>query len=333
MIRTQDGSRAMPVKTMQPQHSLHSKRWWQWTKRLLKVAFFIVVTYLLVSQARTVQWDEVLAAVQHHPVESLVRAALFAAASFALYSCFDLLGRYYTGHQLRTPQVLIVTFISYAFNLNLGALVGGIAFRYRLYSKLGLDAEVTTRVLFISMATNWLGYLLLGGLVFWWGAITLPPEWKVDTVVLRLIGLVMTAAAITYLLLCAFSRKRRWTIRGNELTLPSWRMALLQLLMSSANWLLIAGAVFMVLEKQVPFPEVLAVLLMAAIAGVMAHIPAGLGVLEAVFVALLSHQVPKNELLAAMLIYRAIYYLIPLLLATLAYLALEAGTRKSHASG
>ena len=52
-----------------------------------------------------------------------------------------------------------------------------------------------------------------------------------------------------------------------------------------------------------------------AIAGVITHVPAGLGVLEAVFIALLSHQLGRNELLAALILYRFLYYLAPLLLA------------------
>jgi hypothetical protein len=100
-------------------------------------------------------------------------------------------------------------------------------------------------------------------------------------------------------------------------------MALLQLSMSSANWLLIAGVMFTLLEQKIAYPAVLGVLLVAAIAGVITHVPAGLGVLEAVFLALLSHHLSKTELLAALLTYRAIYYLVPLACATLLYLLME----------
>ena len=75
----------------------------------------------------------------------------------------------------------------------------------------------------------------------------------------------------------------------------------------------------------------LSVLLIAAVAGVITHVPAGLGVLEAVFVALLSHQVPKGELLGALLAYRAVYYLGPLVLATAAYLLVEARAKALRA--
>lgn len=316
-----------------PKRGITSRRWWPWAKRLLNLLFFVVVAYLLVAQARMVEWEEVLATVRRRRLEDMLRATAFGAASLALYSCFDLLGRYYTGHKLSWRQVVTVNFISYAFNLNLGSLVGGVAFRYRLYSRLGLDTEVITRVLFMSMLTNWLGYLFLAGLTFWLWPISLPPDWEVDTRALRVLGFVMFAVAVAYILLCGMARRRTWTIRGHELSLPSLRLALLQLSMSSVNWMLMAGAVFMLLGQKIPYPVVLQVLLVAAIAGVITHVPAGLGVLEAVFVALLSHQLPKSELLAALLTYRAIYYLTPLAIATVVYLLVEAHAKKISRPG
>lgn len=304
------------------------KPWWHWTKRLLTFVFFGVVGYFLVTQARTIQWSEVFDTIRARPAAGVLSAAALAATSYALYSCFDLLGRYYTGHKLSVRQVVTVNFISYAFNLNLGSLVGGVAFRYRLYSRLGLDANVITRVVTVSMLTNWLGYLLLAGLAFWWWPFSPPPDWKIDIGSLRILGVVLVAVALAYLLACAFSRRRSWTFRGHELTLPSYRLALLQLAMSTANWSLIAGAVYMLLGQKIPYPVVLEVMLVAAIAGVITHVPAGLGVLEAVFITLLAHQVPRSELLAALLTYRALYYLAPLMVALVVYLVVEARAKK-----
>jgi glycosyltransferase 2 family protein len=73
------------------------------------------------------------------------------------------------------------------------------------------------------------------------------------------------------------------------------------------------------------------VLLIAAIAGVLLHIPAGLGVTEAVFIALLSHRVPEHQLLGALLAYRALFYLTPLVAGALLYLKMEMRIRKREA--
>lgn len=244
--------RAQPANP-QPKsgHGITSRPWWPWAMRLLKIAFFGIVAYLLVTQARSVEWDKVFTTMRERPVQGLVIALLLGIASHLLYSTFDLLGRHVTGHSLSARQVMTTSFISYAFNLNMGALVGGVAFRYRLYTRLGLDTPTVTRVVAMSMLTNWLGYLLLAGLVFWWSPISPPPEWKLDLRGLHLLGIALFALAVAYILLCAFSRRRSWTIRGHEITLPSLRLALLQLAMSAANWMLIGGVVFMLDRKSV----------------------------------------------------------------------------------
>lgn len=291
--------------------------------------FFMVVIGLLMRHARDVDWRAVSGAVQGYTATTLLLAAGLAATSHGLYSCYDLIGRWQTRHPLRARQVLATAFVSYAFNLNLGALVGGVALRYRLYTRLGLEAATVTQVLALSLLTNWLGYLLLAGAAFCAFPLALPPSWPLGSGSLRVVGSVMLALAGAYLLMCFAARRRVWRLRGRELKLPGGAMAVLQLALSCANWLLIAGIVAVLLEGRVGYPTVLSVLLIAAVAGVIAHVPAGLGVLEAVFIALLSHRVPQAELLGALLAYRGVYYLAPLGLALALYLAMEARAKRA----
>ncbi|RZL64471.1 MAG: UPF0104 family protein [Variovorax sp.] len=304
-------------------NALTRQPWWPWAKRIVVWGFFALIAWLLFKQAHTIDWPEVFVAMKALPLRTLLIAGAVAAMSFALYSTYDLLGRYLTGHKLGTGTVMGVTFISYAFNLNLGSLVGGVAFRYRLYSKLGLDNDTITRVLGFSMLTNWFGYLVVAGIAFCFFPMTLPPDWKIDSGGLRLLGAALLALAAAYLVTCAVSKRRSWTVRGHELQVPTFRMALLQLVMSCTNWSLIGGVIWFLLQGEVAYPQVLAVLLVAAVAGVITHVPAGLGVLEAVFVALLSHQMAQGKLLGALLAYRALYYLLPLAVATVAFLVTE----------
>lgn len=298
--------------------------WWPWLKRALTVAFFALVLYLLITNAREIEWAEVGQALRNRPLDSLLAAALVAALSHAVYSCYDLLSRRYTGHQLSTLRVICATFISYAFNLNLGALVGGLGFRHRLYSRLGLGTAEINRIVAFSMLTNWIGYLLLAGVAFLMRPLDIPADWALGSGALQVLGGCLVCIVVAYLFACAFSEKRFWSIRGHEIELPAVRMALMQIAISSLNWLLIAGVVFLLLQQEVVYPTVLAVLLVAAVAGVLTHVPAGLGVLEAVFVTLLWDQVPKNDMLAALMAYRGIYYLAPLAIATALYVLLEA---------
>lgn len=331
---------ALPASTAAPStpraHGAHrgglgSKPWWPMAKRLLTIAFFAAVAWLLVTHARDIEWAEVLTAMRRTSGWNLALAGLIALASHAVYSGYDMMGRHYAGHDLHARQVVGVTFVSYAFNLNFGTLVGGFAFRYRLYSRLGLDNPVIARVLAFSITTNWIGYLALGGVLFALQPPELPPAWKLDSGGLRWLGVAMLVLLGVYLALCAFSRKRSICVRGHAFALPSGRLALLQVAVSALNWALIGAIVWLLLQRAVPYPTVLAVLLVAAVAGVLAHVPAGLGVLEAVFVALLSHRIPQVQLMAALLSYRAIYYLAPLALALPLYLVMEAHAKQLRA--
>lgn len=303
--------------------------WGTWFKRFATATFFMLVAWLLVMQARSVDWRGVLTSIAGYPLPSVLIAIALTVISLLLYSSFDLLGRHYTGHTLRSRTVMRVNFISYMFSLNLGAMVGSVALRYRLYAQQGLDTGTITRVISLSMLSNWIGYLLVAGVIFGFYPMVPPPGWVIDRSGLQLLGFGLLMLAFLYLLLCALSRQRSFTIRGHEIWLPSLQLAALQLVMGAANWLLMGAVVFQLLQQKVEFPAVAGVLLVSAIAGAVAHIPAGLGVLEAVFVALLSHQLPKIELLAALLAYRGIYYLAPLVLAVVLYLVVETRARRS----
>src|SRR5690606_37050964 len=120
---------------------------------------------------------------------------LLTVVSYCIHASYDLIGRIMTGHRLSSRQVMVVALVSYTFNLNFGAIVGGMAFRYRLYSRLGLSANVITRVLGTAIVTNWSGYCLVAGILLATGTATLPEGW-IGGGLLRLLGVGMLAALL-----------------------------------------------------------------------------------------------------------------------------------------
>ncbi|HSW09269.1 lysylphosphatidylglycerol synthase domain-containing protein [Aquabacterium sp.] len=292
------------------------------------VVFGVAVLGLIAWVARKVEWTQVLSALQALPAGTLAAALGVAMLSHLMYSSYDLIGRAWTGHNLPLHQVMKITFVSYAFNLNLGSMVGAIAMRFRLYSRLGLAHDQIARVLALSLITNWLGYAALAGGVFLLRLLAPPPEWTVSAAALQVFGGVLWLLVAGYLAFCGLSAGRRFTVRGHVFVLPSLRIALLQLVLSCINWLVIAGVLYLLLQRTLPYAQVLPVFLVAVVAGLIVRIPGGLGVLEAVFVALLSPPMAQYTVLAALLAYRAIYYLLPLLVATVMYFVLEAKATK-----
>lgn len=306
-----------------------SHRLWPVAKKILTALFFIAVAVLLVVYARKVDWGDVARALTHYRPGTVLAVVGLVIFSYLLYGVYDLIGRAYCGHKLAVTKVMLVSFICYAFTLTLSTWVGGIGMRYRLYSRLGLSNSAITRIFSLSLATNWLGYILLAGVVCVLGIIKLPGKWHISEMALRLTGGGLLVCIAVYLGYCAFSKQRRWVIKGQRLVLPSLRMAGAQLLASCANWMTMAAIIFILLNDKADFPAVLGVLLVSSIAGVIIHIPAGIGVLEAVFVAMLGGEhLSHGAIIAALLAYRAIYFIAPLLLAIVLYFGLES---RAHA--
>lgn len=180
------------------------------------------------------------------------------------------------------------------------------------------------RVIGLSVTTNWVGYLWLAGAVFASGLMSLPAQWKIGSLALQLIGFVLLLLGLGYLLLCATSKKREWEIKGHSIELPSLRLALSQVAMAMLNWSLMAAIIYVLLEQSVGYFVVLGLLLITAVAGAVVHMPAGLGVIETIFIGgLYYYSVARADILAALVAYRAVYYLIPLFFAGLSYFAIE----------
>lgn len=298
--------------------------------RALFVVFLGIVAVMLIRYARSVDWSQVVAAIAGYRVRTLLMAAALTMLSYLIYCGYDLAARTYSGHALSTRRVMAIAFTSYAFSLNIGALVGGAGFRFRLYSHSGLSAGKISRIIAFTVSTNWLGYLVLAGCVFALGTVVPPMGWEVGAAGLRWLGWMMFAVAAAYLVACRLSHGRVFHVGRHHFRFPSLPLALVQVGLAVTNWSIMAAIVYVLMPEGATYPAVLGVLLLAAVASAIAHIPAGIGVIEAVFTVLL-HALPQAQLLAALLTYRAFYYLAPLLLAIAVYALFEARGKKPTA--
>lgn len=318
-------------------HTIHGKRrsapgaevsnrkgvWWTRMRKWGLPVFGIVVLGLLLSHAHKIDWAGAWEALKRYPPLLLLAGLGIATLSHALYGFYDLIGRLHTRHSVPAGETWAIAVASYAFNLNLGSLVGGVAMRARLYARAGLDEAAIAQVVGLSLATNWLGYGLLAGGLFASGMVSPPGSAHIGATTLRALGVAMMLIAVAYVLACARYGGRKFTVRGRRIRLPAVGIALLQLALSTTNWALMGAVMYTLLRGEVPYPTVLGVLMTASIVGVVTPIPAGLGVLEAVCLALLSGHMRQGALMGAVLAYRALYYLIPLLGGIALYAALE----------
>jgi len=321
-------------------------------RNVLWTLFLLFTAGLIVHLAGSLDWTGAFAALRALPLGTLVAALACAAAGHAVYASYEMLGRPFRPARARHPPrhpprpppapataqagavparwMLAVGFVSFAFKLNLGTVVGGVALRYRLYGRLGLAFEETTRILAASVLTNWIGYVALAGALLLAQPALLPAGWGPGQGAMRAIGAGLLLTAVAYALACWRAEGREWHWRNHAVKLPSLRVALLQFGLSTLHWLLTAAVCWVLLQHQVDFASVLNALLVSAVAGLITHVPGGVGVIEAVFIGLLQSRVGQADLLAALLGFRAVYYLLPLMLAVALFFVVDRRRSPSH---
>lgn len=289
-------------------------------RKVLILLFLLVVLALLVHGARQVDWPAVLKAVRTIPPQTIALALAATAAGYLAYAAMDLLSQRYTGHGLPRWRVMAIAMLSYALNLNLGVLIGGLGTRLRLYTRLGCRQSVATRVTLFSALSNWLGFAWLAGALLLAGAVPMP-DWMQGS---RLAGASMLVLAALYSGACWRHPGKRWHWRRWTIVLPGLRMAGAQSLVAMLSWSLMGLTVYLLLQQRVPYPAALGILMFSSVAALITRIPGGLGTTEAVFVGALAGRLAPAEVLAAILPYRAVYFLLPLMLALIGFGITEA---------
>jgi len=247
---------------------------------------------------------------------------------------YDWLAIRYLRHPLPLGKLAVASFIGHVSSFNLGAMFGGSSMRYRIYSAWKLSTFEVVQLVAILGLTFWLGVLALAGIVFVVAPFPLPeavlnllPDWVrpwIATHGLPLVGGILLAHVAAYLGICAV-RRRPLHVGHWEVPLPPPGLSLQQIVVSCAD-LMIAAAVLYVLlppslSTSVSYPELLGMFLLGLVVQVALHVPAGIGVFDAVMVAFFLDQ--KEAMTAALLVFRGVYYLLPLAVAGGVWLALE----------
>ncbi|MET0250865.1 MAG: bifunctional lysylphosphatidylglycerol flippase/synthetase MprF [Novosphingobium sp.] len=248
---------------------------------------------------------------------SLTAAVGLTGASYLLLTLFDVAALRMIGRPLPWPTAAVASFTSYALshNLGLGLLTGGSA-RLRVYRSAGLSVGEVGSVIALAGASFWYGILLVigVGLMLHAGPFGIAGH-VLGPAVLRLAGGAALALLAVPLLLARSGRCRRIDLAGWAMPLPGIGLGLGLAAISATDLAIACGALFVLIPHAAPalFPLLLLAYALAAVAALVSHVPGGLGVFEAVILALVPGD--KPALMAALLAYRVFYYLMPLGLA------------------
>ena len=302
---------------------------------LLGLILLSVVLWVLHHELQQYHYHDIIRHMRNIPPRQVVFALLLTALNYFVLTGHDALAFRYLRYPLSYSKIALAAFLGYALSHNLGfALLSSASMRYRLYSTWGLSAGEIATVVAFNGVTFWFGVLLLGGLAFIWEPLPLPPVLQLPLFrSVYPLGFIFLLLAASYLVFSAL-RTTPLKIREWEFRFPSLRLAVAQVVLSSLDWTLAASVLYMLLpsSENLSYPFFLGVYILAQMAGVSSQVPGGLGVFETIIVLFLSPQLPAPAILGSLVVYRGIYYLLPLGIATVLLAIHELSQKKEKLS-
>lgn len=283
----------------------------------IALLLFLLALWALHRELQAYRYHDIVASLRQLPFSKLGLALAFTVLNYLVLTGYDVLALRYIRRSLDFGKVFLASFIGYAFSNNVGlsALAGG-GIRFRLYSAWGLSAFEIAKVVVFYSVTFWVGLLGIGGAAFVLEPMAIPVQFHLPLATTLPLGIALLLVLAAYLSASATLRGPL-SVRGHEITLPPVGMAILQTIVSAADWVLASAVLFALLPDApgLTFPAFLGVFLLGQFLGVVSHVPGGLGVFEGVMLTLLSGRVDPASLFAALIAYRGVYYLLPLTVA------------------
>ncbi|HEX5583246.1 bifunctional lysylphosphatidylglycerol flippase/synthetase MprF [Gaiella sp.] len=303
----------------------------RWIGPLAALLVFAAVAYILHGEIARLHFDRVFAHLQAIPRRHVIAALGFTATSYWVLSGYDVLALHYLRRRLPYKRIVFTCFIASAFGHTLGfsAFTGG-AIRFRLYASAGITAvEVATIAAFASLSIG-IGLSTLAGISLFLSPAQAGAVLHLDHNLTFLVGALLLAAVTAYALWSTLSRGaleiRGWALRapGPTIGLPQVALGVIDLSLAGSVlwWLLPSGS-------HVAFIPFIGAYAIAVIAGIVSHVPGGIGVFETVMLLIL-RGIPPEALLGSLLAYRAIYYLVPLLFGAVLFGHKELSASRSH---
>jgi glycosyltransferase 2 family protein len=287
-------------------------------KRLGIAASLLIIAFAITTLVRTLKGVDtgvILVALTEKSAGQIALAALCVVGAFCTLTFYDFFALRTIGKNHVPYRIAALSsFTSYSIGHNIGATVftGG-AIRFRIYSDYGLNAIDVAKICFISGLTFWLGntfVLGIGMAMHPWAASAmdlLPPS------INRLIAFGCLAGITVYFIWLVMGKNRRELGQnGWKVILPSARLTLLQILIGVVDLGFCALAIYLLMPAQpgIDFISVAVVFILATLLGFASHAPGSIGVFDAAMLVALP-QFSREELLATLVIYRVLYFLIP----------------------
>ncbi|MFN8640846.1 MAG: lysylphosphatidylglycerol synthase domain-containing protein [Candidatus Binatia bacterium] len=306
-----------------------------WLRRLTPLLVLVLLAaaaFLLHRELSAYHYEDVRRAVRALTARQIEIALALTALSYLILTTYDALALRYLERPLSYRRTALASFLGYAFAHNFGfSVLGGAAPRYRLYASWGLPPGEIGLLIGFTAATFWVGVCVVTGTALVLDPTTLAGRIGVSATLGRAAGaglLAVVALAVIVPLLW----RRPLTLRGWSVPPPRPGIAVLQVLVGAVDWLVAAAVLFVLMPAgpSLSFAHFAALFVVAQVAGVSSHVPGGLGVFETVILLALAPHGHSAALVGALLVYRLIYYVLPLVVATLLLVAYEVRQRRAR---
>lgn len=291
------------------------KRYLRSLGSLAVLCIFCGAAWLLYREIRKYSFIDIRHSLELIPLWRIGASFALMVLNYLILVGYDALALKAISRKLSLGKTALVSFVGCACSYNFGALLGGSSVRYRLYTAWGFPLHDIVRLILMLAVTFWVGALGLAGLAFLIEPLPLPQELNLPVSDVRPLGGFLLLLTCTYLGLTFFVRKPLH-IFGKDFALPCPKIAFQQTIVACADLVAAAGCLYMLMPEDLglDFLTFLSIYLLAMVVVVLTHVPGGAGVFELVILSLSQTSHPQ-AVIAALLAFRVIYYLLPLLFA------------------
>jgi phosphatidylglycerol lysyltransferase len=300
---------------------------------VLPVILFTCALVIVHNQLKAHDLSDILTSLQTMPIQIIIAAFALTVINYLVLAAYDWLALRFTGHKhIPMSKMTAAALLSYSISNNTGhAWAAGGSIRYRFYSKWGVPGWDILKISLFQTVTYLLGALTLG-LV---GSLLLPiylAKTAQEPPSIHWVSLVCAAALLAYWAAVLLWRKPL-LFKGFEFYLPSPSMTFWQTLVSCIDVILSSLVLWVLLSGKVDidFSAFLVVFVVAQVVGVISQVPGGIGVFESAFLWLITSIAATDQhliLISGLLLYRVIYYFVPLLLAGIGLVSYEIYNRR-----
>ena len=293
---------------------------------LVSVAIGAGAVFALTHALKHVRYDEVFVIIRSTDFGVLALSMMLVTASYGSITLYDWLALHTMGRKDVPYRIAaLASFTSYPIAHGIGAvaLVSPLI-RYRIYSNNGLTAFGVANICFLTGLTFWLGNMTALGFSLLYEPAAISVIDHLSPAVNRGLAVVLLGAVGAFLI-WSWLHPRRLGRSSWLVQLPSGPLVLLQIVVGLLDLTAAALAMYVLLPPSLDIGlfRLMAVFIAATLLGFASHVPAGVGVFGATILIGLGGE-SREQLLAALLMFRFLYHFVPLSLAVVLFGCVEA---------